>query len=217
MEDEIESTSPSEGENRPKDGTIIKEGNSIISIKKKCVDSAICKLLYDDLIKLPYQQDDIYFPGKLFTGHKKIYYVGDRDIEYFYNGIKRDACPWTEGLLKCKKIVEEKTGQKFNFAIVSLYENGTQYTKYSSNEEKGIEFIAILSLGSQRDILLRSKDKEHFTIKVTVPVGSIMTFEKEFYKHWKYCTPERKNHVSGRIEISFRFVQSHIVKDAVLK
>ena len=136
---------------------------------------------------------------------------GDDNLTYRYSGIKKLASGWTKALLELKGKVEEFCGEKFNFALCNLYRNGEDYIGPHSDDTRDLasgSSIVSISLGAERDFLLKSKkDKSSHT--VSLPHGSMIVMRTGAQELYKHSVPKRKKIVNKRINITFRNIDNN--------
>ena len=70
---------------------------------------------------IAWKNDEAFIMGKHIITKRKVAWYGNDQYSYTYSKMTKQALPWTEELLALKKIVEEKTGTKFNSCLLNLY------------------------------------------------------------------------------------------------
>ena len=123
--------------------------------------------------------------------------------------------PIPECLDVLRKLTENATGCRFNFALVNYYASGNDSISYHSDDERflGAEpSIASFSLGARRDFLLRHKptpfkhESESKPLKLPLASGDMILMRGRTQSNWLHSIPKRKGGESdrGRINITFR-------------
>jgi len=106
-------------------------------------------------------------------------------------------------------LVEEVTGETYNFALVNYYSSGTDSISYHSDSESflGSEpCIASLSLGAPRDFFLRHVNYGNNKApveKFVLTDGDMVVMRGRTQHDWQHSIPKRKS-AEGRINITFR-------------
>ncbi|WP_111709016.1 alpha-ketoglutarate-dependent dioxygenase AlkB family protein [Lutibacter citreus] len=185
----------------PFDGELINYG-LVLSIKE-------CKhYLAHFLIADFWKQDELIIFGKLIVTSRKIAWFGDDNFEYTYSGTKKTALKWTPELLVLKKLVEEKTGEKFNSCLLNLYHKGDEGLGWHSDDEKELgknPVIASLSLGSARKFSLKH-NKTKQKVDLFLEAGSLIAMKGATQENWMHSVPKSKRIVHPRINLTFRYI-----------
>ncbi len=194
--------------------TILDEGGSLVRMAKDFVpDPGEAFRTLDEEIR--WNQETVSFYGKTYTPSRRTASYGDPGTKYKYSGTEKNPDRWTPNLLKIKEMVETATGREYNFVLCNLYPDGNSYIGYHCDNEKDIvpgSTIASISLGAERDFLLKKKDeKDRPPIKVSLPSGSLLTMEGSTQENWKHSVPARKKVRGKRINLTFRRVDKVIV------
>ena len=114
-----------------------------------------------------------------------------------------------------RKLTENTTGSKFNFALVNYYASGNDSISYHSDDERFLSAepaIASFSLGAKRDFLLRHKKtpaghpSESKPTKLPLASGDMILMRGKTQSCWEHSIPKRKGGEAdkGRINITFR-------------
>lgn len=114
-----------------------------------------------------------------------------------------------------RRLTENATGCKFNFALINYYASGNDSISYHSDDERflGVDpEIASFSLGAQRDFLMRHKPtpskhvSETQVLKLPLASGDMILMRGKTQSNWLHSIPKRKGGEAdkGRINITFR-------------
>ncbi|KAL4806086.1 hypothetical protein BDV18DRAFT_138652 [Aspergillus unguis] len=107
-------------------------------------------------------------------------------------------------------------GSSYNFCLVNYYATGDDSISYHSDDERFLGVnpsIASLSLGAQRDFLLRHKPPQagqtgisNEPLKFALASGDMVVMRGETQANWLHSIPKRKGGEAfkGRINITFR-------------
>lgn len=123
--------------------------------------------------------------------------------------------PLPEVLDSLRKLTENATGCKFNFALVNYYATGEDSISYHSDDERFLgtnPAIASFSLGARRDFLLKHKPTERKEeceskpMKLELAPGDMILMQGRTQSNWLHSIPKRKRGEAdkGRINITFR-------------
>ncbi|KAL4750558.1 hypothetical protein BDW72DRAFT_213333 [Aspergillus terricola var. indicus] len=124
--------------------------------------------------------------------------------------------PIPECLDKLRQAVEAAVGDgsSYNFCLVNYYATGDDSISYHSDDERFLgpnPSIASISLGAQRDFLMRHKPSQapgvsNQPLKFSLASGDMVVMRGETQSNWLHSIPKRKGAEAqkGRINITFR-------------
>lgn len=105
-------------------------------------------------------------------------------------------------------------GSSYNFCLVNYYATGDDSISYHSDDERFLgpnPSIASISLGAQRDFLMRHKPSQasgvsNQPLKFSLASGDMVVMRGETQSNWLHSIPKRKGGEAqkGRINITFR-------------
>lgn len=159
---------------------------------------------------IEWKHDQAIIFGKIITTKRKVAWYGDIEFSYTYSKTTKKALPWTSELLELKKIVEEKTGEKFNSCLLNLYHDGSEGMAWHSDAEKELKkngAIGSLSFGAERKFSFKHKVTGE-TISVLLENGSLLVMKDTTQTHWLHRLPTTKLINQSRINLTFRFIES---------
>ena len=185
----------------PKDGIVVYHKN-LLTINE-------ANRYFDCLINsIEWKNYQIFIYGKLIITKRKVAWYGDTDFEYTYSKITKRALPWTAELVALKKIIEKKTGEKFNSCLLNLYHNGDEGMAWHSDAEKVLKkngAIASLSLGAERKFTFKHKETKE-TISLILENGSLLVMKGSTQTSWLHRLPPTKLISKPRINLTFRSI-----------
>jgi alkylated DNA repair dioxygenase AlkB len=188
----------------PFDGTVNYYGQIL---SKRNADN-----FYQLLLKnIDWKNDEAIIMGKLIVTKRKIAWYGDKSYEYTYSKTTKHALPWTDELLKLKKIAEEKTGEIFNSCLLNLYHNGEEGMAWHSDAEKDLKkngAIASLSFGAERKFAFKHKETKQ-VVSLVLDHGSLLVMKDTTQKFWYHRLPPTKLIKEARINLTFRFIEEN--------
>lgn len=185
----------------PKDGTVNYYGR-IFSLEEA---THFYKILLETI---EWKNDEAIIFGKKILTKRKVAWYGEEEFEYTYSKMTKKAFTWTKELLELKKVVEEKTGEKFNSCLLNLYHSGSEGMAYHSDGEKDLKkngAIASLSLGAERKFSFKhkiTKDK----IELLLENGSLLVMKDQTQSFWLHRLPPTTKILMPRINLTFRTI-----------
>lgn len=158
------------------------------------------------LNQIEWQADEAIIFGKhIFTKRKAAWY-GDRAYSYTYSNATKIAKVWTPELLELKKMVEDKTGQRFNSCLLNLYHDGNEGMAWHSDDEKSLgkdTCIGSLSFGAARKFAFKHKTTGE-KVALILESGSLLVMQGSTQTHWLHRLPPTTKVKSPRINLTFR-------------
>lgn len=163
-----------------------------------------------------------YFPinGKLIGMPRKITYFGTND--YSYSGVVHKKQPFPNFITEIqskivgnasvlKRIKKENLSQ-LNSCLINYYETENEYIHFHSDDEKELGpdnktniLVVSLSLGSEREFVIKSKDKSK-ELKIILPNGSVLITYGDFQHKYLHSLIKCKNKCSPRLNLTFRVI-----------
>ena len=157
---------------------------------------------------IEWKNDQAFIYGKLIITKRKVAWYGDTDFEYTYSKTTKRALPWTQELVELKKMIEDKTGEKFNSCLLNLYHNGDEGMAWHSDAEKELKkngAIGSLSLGAERKFTFKHKEINE-TISLILENGSLLVMKGTTQSSWLHRLPPTKLISTPRINLTFRSI-----------
>ncbi|MEX1384566.1 alpha-ketoglutarate-dependent dioxygenase AlkB [Lutibacter sp.] len=155
-----------------------------------------------------WKHDELILFGKQITTKRKVAWFGDENIEYSYSNTKKIGLTWTPEILKLKKKLELKTGEKFNSCLLNLYHNGNEGMAWHSDNEKELgvnPVIASLSFGATRKFSFKHKETKQ-KVDVLLQSGNLLVMKGETQHKWIHSLPKTKKVQNPRINLTFRSI-----------
>ena len=185
----------------PYDGTVLYYG--------KILTLAESDLYYKQLMEtIEWKNDEAFISGKHIITSRKVAWYGDENFSYTYSNSTKTALEWTSALSALKKIVEERTGEKFNSCLANLYHNGSEGMAYHSDGEKALKkngAIASFSFGAERKFLFKHKGSKE-TVSLVLEHGSLLVMKDETQTYWQHRLPPSTKVKRPRINLTFRTI-----------
>lgn len=157
--------------------------------------------------EIAWRQDTITLYGKTHNLPRKTAWYSAEGKCYTYSGITMQGAPFPKTIMKIARLIQQKTGYRFNSVFLNLYRDGKDKMAWHSDDEVGdlgnhID-IASVSFGAERDFQLRHKiTKEKVSIKLQH--GSLLFMKHPLQFHWEHQIPARRKLDTARINLTFR-------------
>lgn len=165
--------------------------------------------IFERLLKeVPWRQEKIRFYGKEHNVPRLTQWYGDAGLTYTWSGIKMNPEPWSADTQWLRERVESRCGRRFNTVLLNLYRDGNDGVAWHADDEPELgpqPVIASVSLGAERDFILRHNDRDDM-LKLPLPHGSLLVMAGDTQEHWKHALPKRKGVGRPRINLTFRHV-----------
>ncbi|XP_063821452.1 DNA oxidative demethylase ALKBH2-like [Ostrinia nubilalis] len=148
--------------------------------------------------------------GKVHPLPRQQVAYGDPGITYTYSGTTVPALPWPAPVLALRDFLFALKGIKYDFVLVNKYRNGNDHMGEHRDNEPELDNnypIASISLGQERDFVLKHKDarkpgkdkKDIPTVKILLEHGSILLMNPPTNEVWYHSLPVRKKLLGARI------------------
>ena len=185
----------------PFDGEAIYHG--LVIDKKQC-DFYFQKLFNE----IPWENDQAIVFGKHYITKRKVAWFGDKEYNYKYSGVTKQAHIWTPELLQLKQKIEKISETTYNSCLLNLYHTGEEGMAWHSDGEKTLldnGTIASLTLGAERKFSFKHKQTKQ-RIDVILENGSLLLMKGTTQKNWLHRLPPTKKVFSPRINLTFRTI-----------
>lgn len=153
----------------------------------------------------------VFVGNKMRNVPRQVVAYGDTGLTYRFSGTKVVAKPWIPILLELKKLVQKKTGQKYNFVLINRYRNGyDNINKHRDDEHDLVKdaFIATLSFGETRRFIFSRLKFKSFSL--LLKNGSLLVMKPPTNQYWYHSIPKEINITGRRISLTFRNMKRRI-------
>ncbi len=185
----------------PFDGEVIYHGR-VFNKKER-------ELYYQQLfLETPWEHDQAIIFGKHHITKRKVAWFGDKEYNYKYSGVSKQAHLWTPLLFSLKRQIEEISETSYNSCLLNLYHSGDEGMGWHSDGEKTLlnnGTIASVTLGAERKFSFKHK-KTKQRIDILLENGSLMLMKGTTQKNWLHRLPPTKKVFSPRINLTFRTI-----------
>ncbi|MDH3218224.1 MAG: alpha-ketoglutarate-dependent dioxygenase AlkB [Gammaproteobacteria bacterium] len=168
-------------------------------------------LAYDRLLQqlieeTDWRQERITVYGKPYLQPRLSSWYGD--FAYSYSGIRLEPSPWTPTLQQIRKRVEALTRLRFNSVLLNYYRDEHDGMGMHSDDEPELgprPAIASISLGEERDFILRHRQRKHpGTVKLPLPSGSLLLMQGDTQRYWRHGINKLRRRCGPRVNLTFR-------------
>jgi hypothetical protein len=166
--------------------------------------------LYDELIN-DFDITNKVIPmvdGSEFIAETGSYFFMDEELTSFdcFSRVWGGRAPWTKRLAKLRDNIEKETGIRFHVARCIYYLNGNEGVDFHSDLPAygATKYIASISLGAEREFILRKKGCHDDTFKLNLPSGSLLFMGEGCQESYEHTLPRDKNCKEARINLTFR-------------
>ncbi len=160
------------------------------------------------MAEIDWQPDEAIIFGKRIITKRKVAWYGDRDFNYTYSKITKQALSWTASLLMLKQLAEKHSGHTYNSCLLNLYHNGSEGMAWHSDGEKDLEpngAIASMSFGAERKFAFKHKETKEL-ININLARGSLLVMKGPTQNQWLHRLPPTKKVTSPRVNLTFRTI-----------
>jgi len=162
---------------------------------------------------IPWQQESIRIAGKIIPVPRLQCWMGDRESQYGYSGIRLKPVPWSSEILHIRQRAEQLAEMKFNSVLINYYRDGNDSVAWHADDEAELgpeAVIASVSFGAERDFQLKPKNQaadvslRKEMIKLVLRSGSVLVMGKGLQDHWVHQLPKVNNLKLPRVNLTFR-------------
>ncbi|MCC5653197.1 alpha-ketoglutarate-dependent dioxygenase AlkB [Nostoc sp. XA013] len=162
--------------------------------------------LYQDCLKLEWQQNQIRIAGKTMPVPRLECIYGDGGCDYLYsNSVFLKPLWWTEALSSLRDRITALTGYKFRIVIGNQYRSGQDSIGWHADNEPSMgsnPAIASVSLGSCRKFQIKPRDGK--PTDFWLEHGSLLVMHPGCQSTHLHQVPKTNKVVSTRINLTFR-------------
>lgn len=129
-------------------------------------------------------------------------------VAYDYSQISYEPVPMPRELAYVCESIGDKLGFMPNNCLLNYYEDGNSSMGFHSDSSEELSAgtgVAIVSLGSTRSLVFRSKADKSVEFDYPLPPGSLIYMTKEVQEHWVHAIPKLAG-AGPRISVTFRSI-----------
>lgn len=160
------------------------------------------------LVEPDWKRDQAVVFGKVIETKREVAWYGDKEFEYKYSGITKNALLWLPVLVDLKRAVEDKTKEKYNSCLLNLYHSGNEGMAWHSDGEKDLKkngAIASLTFGAERKFSFKHKNTRE-RIDIVLEHGSLLVMKDTTQSYWLHRLPPTKSVGGPRVNLTFRTI-----------
>lgn len=163
--------------------------------------------------EVDWRRDSIRLFGRSHPIPRLHQWYSDPGVEYRWSGLRMRPRPWTDALARLRERVSSAVGCSFNSVLVNLYRDGDDSMGWHADDEAELgdqPVIASVSLGAERDFVLRRRDRNSADRGNTIALahGSLLVMAGQTQRHWQHALPKRRRITRPRINLTFRNCES---------
>lgn len=129
-------------------------------------------------------------------------------VSYDYSQMSYEPAPMPSELASVSERIGQILGFTPNNCLLNYYEDGSSSMGFHSDSSEELSAgtgVAIVSLGSVRSLVFRSKADKAVEFDYPLPPGSLIYMTKEVQDHWLHAIPKMEN-AGPRISLTFRSI-----------
>jgi alkylated DNA repair dioxygenase AlkB len=203
---------PPAGIIRPPALQVLEFADADIRLNRQFLAPATATALMNELqTKVDWQQDALTLFGKTHMLPRLHQWYGDKGTAYKWSGIEMRPRPWLPALGKLRNAVQSHTNVLFNCVLINLYRDGKDCMGWHADDEVVLgkqPVIASISLGAERDLLLRRRDSHSKSQCISLNHGSLLIMAGDTQSNWQHALPRRKYVADARINLTFRYIRT---------
>lgn len=183
--------------------------DGVVNYYGKVLTTSNANSYFDALLHtIDWKNDEAFIMGKHIVTKRKVAWYGDREFNYTYSKITKQAQLFTQELLELKLLTEKLTSETYNSCLLNLYHTGEEGMAWHSDGEKALKqngAIASLSFGAERKFSFKHKQTKA-TVSTLLEHGSLLVMKGTTQTHWLHRLPPTKLVHSPRINLTFRTI-----------
>ena len=158
-----------------------------------------------------WRRDRIKLFGKSMEIPRLHQWFADDGLSYTWSGLTMTPQPWLDELIDIREQIEAACDYPFNSVLANLYRDGSDSMGWHADDEPELghqPVIASLSLGAERDFVMRCRDDE--TAKkqyMKLQHGSLLLMAGDTQRYWQHSLPKRRKISEPRINLTFRLIR----------
>lgn len=206
---------PPAGTIHPGADEVLELADADVRISRQFLPPAAATALMDELrIKVAWQQDALTLFGKTHMLPRLHQWYGDKGTVYKWSGIEMRPRPWFPALGNLRSAIQSYTKTRFNCVLINLYRDGRDSMGWHADDEAVLgdqPVIASVSLGAERDLLLRRRCNHSKSQRISLNHGSLLIMAGDTQSNWQHALPRRQQVNDARINLTFRYIRADSV------
>ncbi len=165
------------------------------------------QLLQRLIAVVPWRRDTLHMFGKTHAVPRLHQWFGDQGSVYRWSGLAMQPQPWLPELSAVRREICRATKRGFNSVLVNYYRDGHDTVGWHADDEPELghnPIIASLSLGAERDFVLRRNDDPSTRKTLRLGHGSLLVMAGATQACWQHALPRRLRVTQPRVNLTFR-------------
>ena len=165
--------------------------------------------------ELNWNQQKIRLFGRCVMQPRLIAWHGDPGAIYTYSGLTLGPQPWHPVLEEIRRMLETRTGGRFNSVLANAYRDGRDSMGWHSDDEweLGTEpLIASVSLGAARRFRVRPRprraDAAGASGGILLEHGSLLLMKGASQRRFQHALPRTRKPVGLRVNLTYRLIST---------
>ncbi|MEJ2138666.1 MAG: alpha-ketoglutarate-dependent dioxygenase AlkB [Gammaproteobacteria bacterium] len=158
-----------------------------------------------------WRRDRITLFGKSMEIPRLHQWFADDGLSYTWSGLTMTPQPWLDELIDIREQIEAACDNPFNSVLANLYRDGSDSMGWHADDEPELgnqPVIASLSLGAERDFVMRCRDDEIVNKQyIKLQHGSLLLMAGDTQRYWQHSLPKRRKISEPRINLTFRLIR----------
>jgi alkylated DNA repair dioxygenase AlkB len=157
----------------------------------------------------PWKQESMRMYGREVLFPRLMAWYGDAASSYSFSGNTFAPLPWTPTLLDIRKKISAPASASFNSVLLNYYRSGNDSMGWHADDEPELgknPVIASVNFGAERRFLLRYKQDHSIKQEIQLQHGSLLIMKGELQHYWEHQVPKTAKPVTGRINLTFRYI-----------
>lgn len=199
----------------------------------------LSKIQCDELLQqlmgnMPWEQCSIRIAGKQIPVPRLQCWMGDRQSQYSYSGMRLSPLPWRREINEIRQLIQQRTGHAFNSVLLNYYRGEKDSVAWHADDEVELgpsPVIASLSLGAERVFELKPKmlaraqspqsshprhsSPDHqpqpsnakHRFKLSLQHGQLIVMSAGVQERWLHQVPKSREKCGPRVNLTFRWIQ----------
>ena len=180
-----------------------------IQFRRRYLNWNEADLLFQTLMKqMPWKKSELLLNGQLVKTPRLQSWMGDPIVRS--GTYSQSRLDWSPELDALRKRLEKLLDKKFDYVLLNLYQDGSDYVGYHADREvyRDEDLIASISLGASRRFLVKPivgpDEATNGLLEWTLKNGDLLTMNGEMQRHYKHTVPKTSKPVGPRINLTFR-------------
>lgn len=183
------------------------------SYRKEYIENIDYDVFYDKMLALTKATFGTFMGKTYEVARRSCVFCDEETILKIKSGSKQfsyldiGSYTWVKSSIirKIKRQVEEFTGETYDYCLVNIYRNGTDYIPWHNDKEALNSGVVSVSLGQRRKFRLRKlSETTGFEKEFSLGQGDLLYMKPGCQANYKHCVPKELKITGSRINLTFR-------------